>query len=390
MKKNILLLTAISSLVVACDGRKVVRSADPNLKPAVTQRMAPATLADPQASQQWSTQMLGLSQVWGAQQGSKKVKIAIVSSGVDYNHEDLRNNIYVNTQELVGADVSEAQALTNNKTDEKDSDGNGYVDDVVGYDFVENDGYAFDKTGHGTAIAGVIGAVHNNGAGIQGVMSDVNIIPVRYINENGQASLPRLISALRYAIHNNSDVIYLHLVNVDFSKPDPYEPAAVSDVAARAEKAAVAEIAGELDKRGIPMVVSVGNNAQNIDDKKDSVLSILRRSSLVVTVTATDNKDQKPFIANYGSKTVDLGAPGKSILTAVPGNKYEEQSGSHIAGAYVAGALGLALGQSYGVHSARTIVKKLRSESGGNDVSSLEYNTVTGRRLNISKFLSSL
>lgn len=391
MKKSMLTLGIAVLILTACGPKAIIKEANPNLDPAVSTRsVVPAAQIDSLAGNQWSTQTLGLESVWKTVNTStRRIKIAIVSSGIDYNHPDLRNNVLVNLGELQGSDVNEDAALVNNKIDGKDTDGNGYDDDVVGYDFVENDGYAYDRSGHGTAIAGVIGAIHNNGIGIKGVLDQVSLVPVRYIDPNGQATLPRMLDALRYATAVNSDVVYLHLANVSLYQGAFWESESETKAAQNAEKQAIAKAAADLEKKGVPLVISAGNSAENIDGKNE-ILSTLRRSSNVIVVTSTDSQDAKPFIANYGPQTVDIGAPGVGVMTTAPGGSYTEQNGSYLAGGYVTGALGLAVAKSYGVYAPAALVTKLKSASGGDDVTSLETNTISGRRLNVQKYIGSL
>lgn len=390
MKKLILPLVTTVVLASACGPKQIIKEANPNLDPAVSPRVSASPAADALTSQQWSTQTLGLESVWKSGGASnRRVQIAIVSSGVDYNHPDLRNNLTINMTELEGSAQDETKSLAVNKTDGKDSDGNGYIDDVVGYDFVEGDGYAFDRSGHGTAIAGVIGAVHENGTGIRGVMREVGLIPVRYIDPNGMATLPRMIDALKYASASNADVVYLHLAGVSLYEGGWFETEEEIKAIQEAETRALSAVVSELERKGVPLVVSAGNNGQNVDGK-NRVLDILRRSSLSVVVTSTDNRDQKPFVANYGPQTVDLGAPGSQVLTTLPGGKYEEQSGSYLAAAYVAGAIGAGVSKSYGTVTAARLISTLKGAAGGDDVPSLETNTVSGRRLNVQKFLNAL
>lgn len=391
MKKLILSLFSLGLIAVSCGPKSIVKEANPNLDPAVTSRISGVSAGvDPMANRQWSAQTLGLRALWTTPvANAKRIKIAILSSGVDYNHPDLRNNIAVNLAELKGSDVDEDDALKNNKTDGKDSDGNGYVDDVVGYDFVENDGYAFDRTGHGTAIAGIIGAAHNNGMGIKGVMSQVSIVPVRYIDPNGQTSLPLLIESLKYAAANAVDVVYLHYANVKLSEGQWWEDQDMIKATQDAEVRAISDAVTALEKQGVPLVISAGNSGENIDGRS-RVLEVLRRSSNAVVVTATDQRDQKPFIANYGSQMVDMAAPGASILTTSPGGAYEEQNGSFLSGGFVAGALGMAMAKAYKVYAPSALVQKLKSEVGGDNVVALQNNTISGRRLNIQKYINSL
>ncbi|MFT6602972.1 MAG: subtilisin family serine protease, partial [Bacteriovoracaceae bacterium] len=114
---------------------------------------------------------INAEKAWGLTRGRSTIKIAVIDTGVDYDHPDLKNNILTNEIEFNG-------------TDGVDDDGNGYIDDVYGYDFANNDGDPKDGHGHGTHCAGVIGATHNR-SGIRGVMGSVKILPIKFLGDNG-------------------------------------------------------------------------------------------------------------------------------------------------------------------------------------------------------------
>ena len=131
---------------------------------------------------------------WDITKGSKSVTIAVIDTGVDYNHPDLKDQMWVNTAEKNG-------------TAGVDDDGNGYVDDIYGYDFANNDGDPIDGHSHGTHCSGTIGATHNNGLGVAGVMADVKIMAIKFLSDSGSGSTEGAIKAIDYATKMDVDLM---------------------------------------------------------------------------------------------------------------------------------------------------------------------------------------
>ncbi len=343
----------------------------------------PAAPTDPLFDQQWalSEKKLDVAKAWQAVgSGTKRLTVAIVSSGVDYNHEDLQGNLYINARENTGASELKAKA-----TDKKDSDNNGYVDDLAGWDTVEGDGFPFDNTGDGTAAAGILGARHNNGLGIKGILSDVTIVPVRYIDAAGAASTERLIGALRYvnSLTPKVDLVLVQVANVKLESAEEGEGgAALLGAALGAELA-------QLEKRDVPVVVSAGNRKDDVS-KSAGVISIFTAKKNVFAITSVDENDVKPAAANYSPTSVLTAAPGVNVLSTAPGSKYAPSKGTLIAAAHVTGAIGLVLSKYYGQISTDDLRKALVDDKKSDVVPSLTNETLGSNRLNIGKLVSQL
>ena len=158
-------------LLLACEKKVVVKP------PALYIDPLPSEIAeiqgdDPLVKEQWNLEKISAPKVWDGFMSSKAVTVMLIGTGIDYNHEDLRGNIFVNKKEL-----KEKNPGTGTPYNEKDDDGDGFIDNFVGWDFVDNDGLAFDKYGYDTYLAGIIGAVHNNGKGIKGILKKVSLCP---------------------------------------------------------------------------------------------------------------------------------------------------------------------------------------------------------------------
>ena len=141
-----------------------------------------ALTVDPSLSAQWNLAAIDAAEAWQTTTGSRSVVVAIVDSGIDFNHPDLAANIWTNPREIAG--------------NGRDDDGNGYVDDIHGWDFVDNDNLPQDGFWHGTHVAGIIGAVGNNGIGVSGVSQQVSILPLRFQNDAGSGYTGAAVSAL--------------------------------------------------------------------------------------------------------------------------------------------------------------------------------------------------
>jgi len=267
----------------AWTGRPGVVFAEPNYLYQLN-----ATPDDTLFDEQWALDNPGGDDIdapdaWDITTGSSSITVAVVDSGVDYTHPDLAANIWANPGETV---------------DGKDNDGNGFVDDVRGWDFVSNDADPNDLNGHGTHVAGIIGARGNNGQGITGVNWRVSIMPLRAANAAGSLTNARVVDAFAYACDMGARV-----VNASFGGPNRSQ--AMKDV---------------ID--GCPttlFVVAAGNGGDDGIGDDVGITSAYPcefTSTNLICVAATDTNGNLTSFSNYSSSKVDLAAPGLAILSA--------------------------------------------------------------------------
>jgi subtilisin family serine protease len=224
-------------------------------------------------------------EAWNVTTGSSNVVVAVMDTGVAYDQPDLAPNMWVNTREVGGNGI--------------DDDGNGYVDDRLGWDAVDGDPDPRDEQGHGTHVAGTIGARGNNdaaGAGttdISGVAWNVRLMPIRVLDEVGMGTNVDLIEAIDYARANGARIANLSLSSWNFS-------AALRDVIEASPN--------------ITFVVAAGNDGAELTDAAVTFPCVLP-SPNIVCVAATDNRDRLASFSNYGAASVDLAAPGVNVLS---------------------------------------------------------------------------
>ncbi|MFA4873581.1 MAG: S8 family serine peptidase [Patescibacteria group bacterium] len=327
------------------ENRADVEFAEPNYK------MTAETIAsnDPFISNQWYLDKVRVWSGWEKTSGNKDTVIAILDSGVDIDHPDLADNIWVNPGEV--------------KNDGVDNDGNIYVDDVNGWDFVAGDNNArpdfkewwFTKEGidHGTIVAGVAAAVGNNSRGIAGVAWEAKIMPIRVLDSSGSGDVLTVIEGIDYAVEKGVDVINLSFIGSGFSK----------SLFLSLERAY---------KAGVVVVAAVGNNGNsgtNLDEEPLYPVCYYGGDgeNVVIGVAATDRDDKKADFSNYGTKCVDVAAPGVDIWSTVAYNPGLPQfteyysggwSGSSVAAPLVAGTAALikSLNPNLGVQEIRNLL----------------------------------
>ena len=285
---------------------------------------------------------------WDITTGSKSVKVAVVDTGVDYNHPDLAANISVNSSEIPGNNI--------------DDDGNGKIDDYYGYDFANSDADPMDDNNHGTHVSGTIGAVGDNVTGVVGVNWSVGIVPVKVLSGSGSGSTAGVIAGIDYAIARGVQVINMSLGGAGYSQ-------AFFDSIQRANAA------------GVLVVAAAGNENNNNDGAAPSYPASFNLPN-IVSVAATTSADTRASFSNYGATSVDLAAPGVSILSTLPGSLYGSFSGTSMACPHVAGAAAL-------VKAANPALSMLQVKdallNNVDIVSSLNGLVATGGRLNVAR-----
>ena len=218
-------------------------------------------------------------EAWETTTGSATVRVGVVDSGVAYDHPDLAANIWSNPGEIAGNGI--------------DDDRNRFIDDVRGWDFIDSDNSPRDVVGHGTHVAGTIGARSNNGQGVAGVNWNSSVMPVRACNVDGCAT-SAIVSAFFYAAGMGARVVNASLGGPNFSQ-------AMRDV-----------INVSPDTL---FVVSAGNDGLNLDAPGVNDFPCEVDQANVICVAATDQRDALASFSNYGAAAVDLAAPGVSVLS---------------------------------------------------------------------------
>lgn len=250
---------------------------------------------------------------WDGGTGTGATIVAVIDTGVDYTHPDLAANIWTNPGEVANDGI--------------DNDGNGYVDDFNGWDFVNDDNDPMDDHGHGTHAAGTIGAVGNNAIGIAGVNWHAKIMPIKFMSGDGRASTSNAIRALSYAISKGARVSNNSWGGTNYS-------------------AALALAIDASQSVGHLFVAAAGNRSTDLDTTPNYPAAYT--SPNIITVAASDRLDNLGSFSNYGKVAVDLAAPGVSITSTYKAGQYATLSGTSMAAPFVAGAAALLMDQNPG------------------------------------------
>jgi subtilisin family serine protease len=315
----------------------------------------PSTLAtpnDPRFAEQYAHQRIESQRAWDIAKFSDTVVVGVVDTGVDYNHPDLKDNMWKNPGEIPGNNV--------------DDDGNGYVDDVYGISGVDRSGNVMDANGHGTHCAGIIGARGDNGIGVSGVNWRAKIMALNFMPQ-GWGLLTWAIEAIDYATLMKGRGVNIRVLSNSWGGPGSSQP--LDQAIQRAKNA------------GIIFVAAAGNSATNNDIYGSSPAN----SPNVISVASTDQGDGFSFFSCFGGNTVHLGAPGSDILSTFPGDRYESLSGTSMATPYVSGALALLLAHQPGLTYDQAIERLLAT---GKPILDHQGATITGRLLNVYNLLS--
>ncbi len=253
---------------------------------------------DPFLNKLWGMTNSGATKAWPYIHDSEKVIVAVIDTGVDYTHPDLKANMWSRSGQY-------------------------------GYDFYENDSDPLDQQNHGTHVAGTIGAVGNNGVGVAGVNWKTQIMALRFMGPDGAGATSDAVKCIDWAVENGA-----HILCNSWGGPDTSPE--LAEAVARAER------------KGVLFVAAAGNTGGggNNNDQRPSYPSSLK-STNIIAVGAIDAKDARGSFSHYGKQSVDIGAPGVDILSTVRNNKYDTYSGTSMAAPHVAGAAALVWGKTF-------------------------------------------
>jgi len=267
---------------------------------------------DPLFQSQWALGTIDAAEVWETCRGASEVIVALIDTGVDLDHRDLRGNLWVNEVELAGLEGV-------------DDDGNGYIDDIRGYNFAYNNNDPADDHGHGTHCAGTVAAVGNNGLDVTGVCWNGRLMPLKILGAGGDGSAADAAVAVYYAVANGADVISGSWGSEDESK-------------------LLEEAVAYARRQGVVVVAAAGNESSDVPFYPAAYPG-------VVAVAATQKSDRRWYLSNYGD-WVDIAAPGRDILSlraagtsagAVRDAFTTKMSGTSMAAPHVSGACALLL-----------------------------------------------
>lgn len=241
--------------------------------------------------------------------GSREILVAVIDTGIDWDHPDIIDNLYANP--------GEAGELAENGIDD---DGNGFIDDTHGWNFAADSRSSDDDHSHGTHCAGTIGGVGNNSIGVAGVNWEVSLLPVKFLTAGGSGSLADAVESINYATLMNVDVM-----------SNSWGGGGHSQTMEDAIKAA--------RDKGILFVAAAGNDSSDNDSSPTYPAGYQVEN--VVSVAAIDNQDKLAYFSNWGRAGVHVAAPGVKIYSTVKGGTYKSYSGTSMATPHVAGVAAL-------------------------------------------------
>jgi subtilisin family serine protease len=310
---------------------------------------------DPQFPSLWGMNAsagIDAPRAWDLTTGSSDVVVAVIDTGVDYSHPDLVQNMWVNPGEIAGDGI--------------DNDNNGYVDDVHGMSAIGRTGDPRDDNGHGTHCAGTIAGRGNNGVGVAGVTWNSKIMALKFLSASGSGSQAGAVEAINYMV-----AMRQRGVNIRVSS-NSWGGGGFSQILATAIRRAI--------DAGIVFVAAAGNESNNNDQNA----SYPAGYDGVVSVAAVDRNRNLASFSNYGQDSVDIAAPGVSILSTVHNGGYATLSGTSMATPHVSGAFALLFAASPDLSPGDAISKIYDS---GIALASLSGVVRTGRLLNVGRAL---
>ncbi len=316
---------------------------------------------DPMFADQWALHNEGKNngkakadvsalEAWKKTKGNKKIVVAVLDTGVDYNHQDIAGNIWTRPDNIPAYKDAEL----------------GIVNDIRGFDANANLQDPMDDNGHGTHCAGVIGALGDNDEGIAGINWEVEIMPLKFLSRGGMGTTKNAIEAINYVIERKRAGVNIRIVSNSWGSTSKSK--ALEDVI---------RAAGE---EGILFIAAAGNDGTD-NDKRGHYPSNYDLPNMI-SVAATDRNDQLASFSNYGVKRVHIAAPGKDITSTWINSGYREISGTSMATPQVSGVAALILASDPNMKLDKLREKLLKSVD---KIEGLEGKIETGGRINASK-----
>lgn len=261
----------------------------------------------------WGVERIGAHQLWAQNIRGAGVNVAVVDTGMDIRHPQLSNRVMVNTNEVAGNGI--------------DDDHNGLIDDYYGFDYANNKGLTADNQYHGTHVAGIIAAYHTDAAAgahnyVQGTAPESKILPLAFLDKNGEGSMSTGVTAIKYAVSRGVRVINASWGGSGCSRT-------------------LRDTIEALDAKNVLFVAAAGNDSLNIDRSKEYPASF--ELAAQITVGATGNHDIMADYSNYGAHSVHIFAPGTAIISTIPGAQAASLSGTSMATPFVTAAAALLL-----------------------------------------------
>lgn len=339
-----------AQLAVEVDPATVV--ADYNILPDAT------VPSDPYFGSLYGMDDINAPEAWDIRTDASNIVIGVIDTGIDVDHPDLVNNLWVNEGEIWGDGI--------------DNDGNGYIDDYHGYDFYNGHGIGpgysrDDDHSHGTHVAGTIAAEGNNGIGVSGVAWQAQLMAVKIFSAAGRTTTSAIVQGIRYATMMGADITNNSWGGGGYSS-------------------SILSAITDAQNSGSVFVAAAGNNYGRNNDSYRYYPSGYSLDN-IVAVASTDSSDRLSSFSNYGATTVDLGAPGSSIRSTIPGGGYGYKSGTSMATPHVAGALALIMAEDSSLSYSQAIAVLMDTTQA---LSSLAGRTVSGGRLDLYAALDSL